>query len=77
MKKSRRIKVGGVTYKYFVDNGAVDEDGRKYTRVLLYDPSGAQHWWNGPPENIGNREVKQAINEGKFYNYSGRLFVEK
>lgn len=75
MQKSRKIKIDGVEYRYFIDPGAEDEDGDTYTRAYLYAPGNITYWWNGAKENMGNRDIKKAVREGKFFNLSGRLLL--
>lgn len=76
MRKARKIKVKGIEYKYFIDLSSYDYmDDRIYTKVILYLLDGSKAWWNGPPKGIGNREIKEAILSGNFYNYQGILRV--
>ena len=69
MKKSRIIKINGEEYKYFVDTGAINEDGEKYTKVWLYHSDGNKSWWNDAPKLVTNGVIKRAILEHKFHTY--------
>ena len=81
MKKSRKIKINGEEYKYFVDTGAVDEDGEIYTKVWLYytDEIKGQikGWWNFAPKKITNAMVKEAVLAGEFYCTTGRYIPQR
>lgn len=69
MKKSRRIKVNGEYYKYWVDYNCINEDKQVYTSVLLYHANGTITHWNPPLKmiSISTPEVKNAILEGRFH----------
>jgi len=68
MKKSRRVRINGEDYRYFVDNGAVDEDGLKFFRVILYATDGGMFHWNLSEKIrwMTPATVKNAFKDGKF-----------
>jgi len=69
MKKAKKVRINKENWKYFVDHGAIDADGRYYSRVILYPPPPARWclFWNiGEKREVDTPEVKLAYSTGKF-----------
>lgn len=70
MKKSRKIKVDGIEYKYFVDTFTVDPGTKgelTMVRCQLYMHDGGIMRYNGFNSlKISNTQIKQAIRDNKF-----------
>ena len=68
MKKAKKVRINKQDWKYFVDHGSIDEDGRYFSKVILYPPPPAKSlFWNiGEKREVGTPEVKWAYATGKF-----------
>jgi hypothetical protein len=69
MKKSRRVRINGEDWRYFIDNGASDDDDdNTFCRIILYAPGGGRYFWNvGERVTMAASGVKRAFAEGKFF----------
>jgi len=70
MKKAKKVRINKEDWKYFVDHGAINEDGQYFSRVILYPPPPAQWrlFWNiGEKRDVGAPEVKQAYADNLFH----------
>jgi len=68
MKKSRRVRIDGEDWRYFIDNGAMDEDGGVFCRVILYAPNGGRYFWDPGEQVVMTASgIKRAFQSGKFF----------
>lgn len=68
MKKSKKVRIMGQDMRYFVDGGAINEDGEEYCKVILYGDKNERWYWNMPsvPRTLTGSDVKKAFMERKF-----------